>query len=512
MLYGIAIQVARPSGDGVSVQQVIAVPAASIAWARSISTNNPRRTWREGSYATSASLLNHGGARRAMEGTQWDDRSSEYSWQLTTDMPVLFHIKDDEYLELKGGTMPRNVALRYQRAIEATGATLIGAHANSLSVVTGALENKITEGDSTLGKAPSGDGSIWARVEGTILAVDEKIRQDRTHMLDNYVPETARAKGAGHHRTHDNLPEGTVASHVAPEAVYAAPVAPAAAGDDPKPGDVLVRPNGTPHVCREVDGEIKNLSEVGLFRRVARRGVHVLLHGQPGTGKTAALEVAFPENGGLRTMILTPETEADDFYGSYVAVVGEDGRETLIWEDSELVRAMESGSKILLDEIGLAPANQLAPLFGLMDGRGELRIPTNPARGVIKAKEGFGIVAAYNPDSSRNISEALLSRFGLKMEITSDYEVARGLGVNPRMVDAAEHLEKQRVNGEVGWAPQTRELLRFREDEADLGIILAIRNLLNDAPEFEREAITGHLRERFGDLPGAARRIKPLGV
>ena len=266
------------------------------------------------------------------------------------------------------------------------------------------------------------------------------------------------------------------------------------------------------HVARAVEVDVKDMSDVSLLRLAASNGKHILLFGQPGTGKTAVLEVAFPEGGGLRTMILTPETEADDFYGKYVAVVGEDGRETLVWEDSELVRAMESGSKILLDEIGLAPANQLSPLFGLMDGRGQLRIPTNPARGVVKAKEGFGIVAAYNPDSSRNISEALLSRFGMKVEYTSDYSIPRDMGVNPRMVDAAEHMEAQRVNGDLAWAPQIRELLRFGDDEKMVGIVYALRNLINDAPEMEREVIEGHLRERFGDIPGAARKVKGLKI
>ena len=513
MLYGLALQIARPLGSAsdVAAHQTILVPAAGVSWSRYITTDHPRRTWRQGFYSLASRDLFGTTDVRPSLAAPFDDRASA-KWHLTTDVPVLFHVKDDEYAELAAGTMPRNVALRAARALEAHEANLIGSGAHTLGAATARLDEKIATNAATLAKAPRGDGTVGARLDAVLSAVDEKIREDRTAMLEQYVPKVARAKGAGAHRTHDNLP--SVSAPTAEPTPTPTPTTPAptATAGDPKPGDVLIRPNGVQHVCRAVEGEIKNLSEVGLFRRVARRGVHILLSGQPGTGKTAGLEVAFPENGGLRTMILTPRTEADDFYGSYVSVVGEDGRETLVWEDSELVKAMENGAKILLDEIGLAPANELSPLFPLMDGRRELRIPTNPARGVVKAKDGFGIVAAYNPDSSRNISEALVSRFRLKMEVTTDYAVARSLGVNPRMVDAAEHMEAQRRTGDMGWAPQMRELLAFKDDEADLGIVLALRNLVMDAPEFEREVVEGHLRERFGDIPGAARKIKALGI
>jgi hypothetical protein len=32
------------------------------------------------------------------------------------------------------------------------------------------------------------------------------------------------------------------------------------------------------------------------------------------------------------------------------------------------------------------------------------------------------------------------------------------------------------------------------------------------APEMEREVVEVQLRERFGDLPGAAKKIKALGI
>ena len=170
MLYGIALQAARALADGdVAVQQVILVPAASIAWSRSISTTNPRRTWREGLYALDDRAWNHSAVQRSFNESF--DKQHEQPWRLTTDVPVLFHIKDDEYGDLASGTMPRNVALRYQRAIDAHNATLIGAHAHKPGDVFDSVIARINDGMATLAKAPAGDGTTAARVSNVLKAV-----------------------------------------------------------------------------------------------------------------------------------------------------------------------------------------------------------------------------------------------------------------------------------------------------------------------------------------------------
>ena len=165
-----------------------------------------------------------------------------------------------------------------------------------------------------------------------------------------------------------------------------------------------------------------------------------------------------------------------------------------------------------MDEIGLVPSNQIAPLLGIMDGRTSFTIPQNPARGTIHVKDGFTVIGAFNPSTARNMSEALLSRFGMKMEHSTDWDAARTMGCNTRLVDAAEHMDKQMQNGELGAAPQMRELLQAKKDEELLGLVFALRNLLNNAPDMERDLWTSHLKERFGDIPGAARKIKALAV
>jgi nitric oxide reductase NorQ protein len=96
--------------------------------------------------------------------------------------------------------------------------------------------------------------------------------------------------------------------------------------------------------------------------------------------------------------------------------------------------------------------------------------------------------------------------------VTTDYAVARSLGCNERLVQAAEHMAKQRETGEMGWAPEMRNLLDAKRIEEKFGIIMALRALIMQAPEMEREVVEVQLRERFGDIAGAARKVKALGV
>ena len=512
MLFGLVLQAARRgSSGGVFAQQVITVPAAGISFARTISDEHPRRTWRESTFALDEKVWHMSGVKRAMR-QPWTDRDRS-DWHLTTDLPVALHITDDEYHELRTGVMARNVSLRAMRALEAHGAIVIGKDAQPLDDVFDRFENALGKPDSVLPRTDAGDGSIAARITDVLTKVDDTIRADKVNVMETYTPREARAKGGGVHRTHSTLPAApsetsTTFSGPAPAAAPAPAPAPAPVSGEGvvKPGDVLMRPNGTPYIAREVEVGIKGLSDVEFVRRFLRRGVNVLADGPPGTGKTALFEVSAP---GLRTMVLSASTEAADFYGGYISVWdAEQGKEVLVWQDSDLVKAMEEGTTLLVDELFLAPSPELAPLMPLLDGRRELRIPQNPARGTIKAKSSFHLVAAYNPSTARWVSEAMLSRFR-KITVNSDYDVARQMGVNPRLVDAAEHLDSQRkLHG--SWSPQVRECLAFKADEEDLGLQGALQLLINDAPEEERDMVESHLRERFGDMPGAARKIKRL--
>jgi hypothetical protein len=250
------------------------------------------------------------------------------------------------------------------------------------------------------------------------------------------------------------------------------------------------RPNGEVYYARKW-GEH---SDIEVLRKARNAGQFVMLYGNPGTGKTAAVEAAFPDE--LYTVLGSGDTEVSDLVGGYVQTPS-GGFE---WVDGSLVRAAEEGKVLLIDEIGLIDPKVLSVVYGLMDGRKELVVTANPERGVVKAKEGFYVVAATNPNAPGvRLSEALLSRFTIQAEMTTDWSRAKELGVPNAAVVAAQNLSKKMENGETSWSPQFRELLAFKKNAEMFGSKWAVANLLAAAPEIDRPVAADVFARVFGD-------------
>lgn len=242
-----------------------------------------------------------------------------------------------------------------------------------------------------------------------------------------------------------------------------------------------LRPNGDRYFARKW-GEH---SDIAVLRTARQHQQYVLMYGEPGTGKTAAVEAAFAEFG-LHTVLGSGDTEVADLVGGYVQTPSGN----YVWEDGPLVKAAERGEVLLVDEIGLIDTKVLSIMYGLMDGRREYTVTANPERGTIKAKDGFFVVAATNPNAPGvRLSEALLSRFALQVEMTTDWSLARKLGVPTQMVTVGQNLSKKRQANEVSWAPQMRELLAYRDIEKLFGTKFAVANLLAAAPELDRPVV-----------------------
>ena len=252
------------------------------------------------------------------------------------------------------------------------------------------------------------------------------------------------------------------------------------------------RPNGESYYARAW-GEH---SDVMVLRKARELSSYVLLYGAPGCGKTALVEAAFcDEAGGLYTILGSGDTEVADLVGGYVQTPSGG----FLWEDGPLLKAAERGGVLLIDEVGLIDPKVLSIVYGLMDGRREYTVTANPERGTVKAADGFYVIAATNPNAPGvRLSEALLSRFTVQAEMTTDWSLARKLGVPTALVTAAQNLAKKQQASETSWAPQMRELLAFRDLEKTFGTKFAIENLLAASPEIDRPVVADVFTRVFG--------------
>jgi SpoVK/Ycf46/Vps4 family AAA+-type ATPase len=256
--------------------------------------------------------------------------------------------------------------------------------------------------------------------------------------------------------------------------------------------DFYLRPNGYKYFPRKW-GTTEHL-DVEVLRQARKAMQFVMLYGAPGTGKTAMIEGAFGED--LYTIIGSGDTEVGDFIGGYVQNIS-GGFE---WVDGPLVKAVENGKALLIDEIGLIDPKVLSLVYGLMDGRKELVITANPERGTVHAKEGFYVVAATNPNAPGvNLSEALLSRFSVQAEMTTDWSLARKLGVPAPAVTVAQNLAKKQSSDELSWSPQFRELEAFRDLAELFGTQFAVQNLIAQAPAEDRAVVADVFTRVFGE-------------
>jgi MoxR-like ATPase len=234
------------------------------------------------------------------------------------------------------------------------------------------------------------------------------------------------------------------------------------------------------------------MPDVEALRKLRDAGVPALLYGPPGTGKTSLIEAAFGDD--LITVAGDGDTTAADLVGEYTQKP--DGTFEFIY--GPLIRAMQEGKVLFIDDATLISPAVLAVAYPAMDGRREISVKAHKGE-VIKAAGGFYVVAGHNPGVHGAIlTEALSSRFSVQVRVSTDYDLATALKIDSRAVKAAKDLAARQASGEIGWAPQLRELLAYAKVAAILGEAAAIANLVGIAPEEDADAVAEAVAKAFG--------------
>ncbi|MGE0295274.1 AAA family ATPase [Pseudonocardia sp.] len=247
------------------------------------------------------------------------------------------------------------------------------------------------------------------------------------------------------------------------------------------------RPNGQMYHPRLLSG----VPDVTALRKLRAAGVPALLYGPPGTGKTSVVEAAF---GDLITVPGDGDTTVADLVGEYTQTA--DGR--YVFVHGPLVRAMREGRCLFVDDATLIPPSVLAVVYPAMDGRRQIVVKANGGE-VVDAVDGFYVVAGHNPGvHGAVLTDALSSRFSAQIRVSTDYDLATQLTIDRRAVRAARNLATRQAKGEIGWAPQLRELIAFARIADVLGVEAAAGNLVGIAPEEDRDTVAAVVRDAFG--------------
>jgi MoxR-like ATPase len=237
--------------------------------------------------------------------------------------------------------------------------------------------------------------------------------------------------------------------------------------------------------------ELADLPDVEALNRLRDADVPVLLYGPPGTGKTSLVEAAFPD---LITVAGDGDTTVGDLIGEYT----QDDDGGYVFQYGPLVAAMTEGRALLIDDATLISPKVLAALYPAMDGRRQIQVKAHKGE-TITAEPGFYVVAGHNPGvHGAVLTEALASRFSVQIQVGTDYDLALALRIDARVVRIARHLAAQVELGEMGWAPQLRELLSYQKTEAVLGTKAALANLIGIAPVEDRDAVAEAVRKTVG--------------
>ncbi|MCH1626323.1 ATP-binding protein [Ferdinandcohnia quinoae] len=140
-------------------------------------------------------------------------------------------------------------------------------------------------------------------------------------------------------------------------------------------------------------------------------GKNVLLKGPTGSGKTKLAEtISALFSQPMYSINCSVDLDAEALLG-YKTIQEQKGKMAIEFIQGPVINAMRKGYLLYIDEINMAKPETLPILNGVLDYR---KMITNPFTAeVVKAKSGFGVIAAINEGyvGTVPLNEALKNRF-----------------------------------------------------------------------------------------------------
>jgi len=227
-------------------------------------------------------------------------------------------------------------------------------------------------------------------------------------------------------------------------------------------------------------------------------GKNILLKGPTGSGKTRLAESLSSFFGQpMHSVNCSVDTDMEALLG-FKTITQNDGASRIDFIQGPVIKAMEKGHFLYIDEINMAKPETLPLLNSILDYR---RMLTNPlTTDVIQAKETFGVIAAINEGYVGTVpmNEALKNRFividipYVQGEILKDVIKQESKLHDEKMIEQFVRLSSDLlVQVKSGIIPEEAASIRALIDTCDLAVYMdplrAVRRGISDKLEEERE-------------------------